>query len=77
VEGPIALCVDRAGRIWVGASNHLVQLFSPTGEYLVGMGGGGHTPGKFDTPHGLAIDSHGFLYAVDTMNGRIQKFAVT
>ena len=74
--GPIALCVDRQGRIWVGASNHRVQLFSADGDYLAGFGGAGSDPGKFETPHGLAIDSAGFFYVVDTMNCRIQKFAV-
>jgi tripartite motif-containing protein 71 len=77
VEGPIALCVDRAGRIWVGASNHRVQLFSPEGKYLYGIGGEGHGPGEFDTPHGMVVDSKGFLFVVDTMNGRIQKFEVS
>ncbi len=76
VEGPIALCVDARGRTWVGASNHRVQLFSPEGKYLCGFGGEGIAPGRFDTPHGMVVDSHGHLYVVDTMNCRVQKFAV-
>lgn len=74
--GPIALCVDRQDRVWVGATNHRVQLFTNSGEYLCGVGGEGTEVGQFNRPHGLALDSLGFLYVSDTMNGRIQKFAV-
>jgi sugar lactone lactonase YvrE len=40
------------------------------------MGGPGADAGQFDVPHGLALDSRGFLYVCDTMNDRIQKFDV-
>ena len=36
----------------------------------------GDQPGRFHTPHGLALDSQGQLYVADTQNHRIQKFAV-
>src|SRR5262245_27211680 len=78
LPGPIAVCVDPEGRIWVSATNNRVQLFSPRGEFL---GGAlefqpGTAPGRFSTPHGLALDSKGRLYVADTRNNRIQKFAV-
>ena len=72
--GPIALCLDAQDRVWVGATNSRVQLFSNEGKYLCGLGGEGSNPGEFERPHGLALDSHGCLYVVDTMNDRIQKF---
>jgi hypothetical protein len=37
---------------------------------------GRREPGRFHTPHGLALDSKGCLYVVDAQNHRIQKFAV-
>lgn len=74
--GPIALCVDRQDRVWVSATNDRVQLFTNVGKYLCGIGGDGSEPGRFHTPHGVALDSHGCLYVADVTNSRIQKFAV-
>lgn len=78
VGGPIGLCVDRQDRVWVSATNHRVQQFTNDGKFLCCIGAEeGHGPGQFDIPHGLALDSRGHLYVVDTMNSRIQKFQVT
>jgi sugar lactone lactonase YvrE len=75
--GPISLCVDRKSRVWVSATNNRVQQFSNDGKYLRGIGGEiGTEPGRFHIPHGLALDSKGCLYVVDTVNARVQKFAV-
>jgi sugar lactone lactonase YvrE len=78
LPGPIGIAVDRWGRIWVSATNNRVQAFSPEGRYLLGLGslGPGDGPGRFHTPHGLAFDSRGHLYVVDSQNQRVQKFAV-
>lgn len=75
--GPIGICVDQANRVWVGATNSRVQQFTNDGKYLRGVGGLGTKPGQFHVPHALAIDSRGFLYVSDTMNGRVQKFEAT
>ena len=74
--GPISLCVDPRDQVWVSATNNRVQQFTNDGKYLQGIGGEGKAPGKFDLPHGIALDSQGSLYVTDTMNARIQKFAV-
>jgi sugar lactone lactonase YvrE len=74
--GPIGICVDRLNRVWVGATNSRVQQFTNDGKYLRGIGGLGTKPGQFHVPHALALDSRGFLYVADTMNGRVQKFDV-
>lgn len=75
-EGPIGITIDRLGRVWVSSTNNRVQCFSPGGEFLTGIGDEGGEPGQFIIPHGLAIDSQGFLYVVDSSNQRIQKFAI-
>lgn len=75
LPGPTGICVDGQGRVWVAATNHRVQLFTTEGRYLRGLGEKGTGPGQFHTPHGLAMDSKGNLYVVDTQNHRIQKFA--
>ena len=76
LPGPIAVCVDKQGRIWVSATNNRVQQFSAEGKFLSGFGQEGKELSEFKTPHGLAIDSKGDLYVVDAQNQRIQKFAV-
>jgi sugar lactone lactonase YvrE len=74
--GPISLCVDRQDRVWVSATNNRVQQFTNDGKYLRGVGGKGTDPGHFHLPHGIVLDSRDCLYVADTMNTRIQKFAV-
>jgi sugar lactone lactonase YvrE len=74
--GPIALCLDAQDRVWVSATNNRVQQFTNAGKYLRLVGGEGTEIGRFRRPHGVALDSRGRLYVVDTMNYRIQKFAV-
>jgi sugar lactone lactonase YvrE len=75
--GPIALCFDKHGRLWVSAVSGRIQQFTPQGKYLGGFGDHqGTKPGQFYAPHGLAFDSKGRLYVVDAYNHRIQKFDV-
>jgi tripartite motif-containing protein 71 len=76
LPGPIGICIDTADRVWVGATSNRVQQFTGAGEYLRGFGTTGTGPGEFRTPHGLALDRAGDLYVVDTLNCRIQVFAV-
>jgi tripartite motif-containing protein 71 len=77
LQGPIAVCIDKAGRLWVSAVCGRIQHFSATGKYLGGFGAEqGSKPGQFLAPHGLALDSRSHLYVVDAYNHRIQKFAV-
>jgi sugar lactone lactonase YvrE len=74
--GPIAVLVDNEGRVAVSSLNDRVQFFTWDGTYLFGLGGKGTKPGEFSRPHGLALDSRGNLYVVDSGNHRIQKFAL-
>jgi DNA-binding beta-propeller fold protein YncE len=70
----MAITIDSQKRVWVATNNRL-QLFTAEGKYLTGFGVKGDGKGQFHRPHGLAIDSKGYLYVVDTRNHRIQKFA--
>jgi DNA-binding beta-propeller fold protein YncE len=74
--GPIGICYDSQGRVWVSATNNRVQLFTADGKFLIGFGEEGPGPGQFLIPHGLAIDSRGHLFVVDAGNHRIQEFTV-
>ncbi len=76
MRGPTGICFDAQGRLWINAIGGRIQQFTATGEYMTGFGEEGTDPGKFYAPHGLAIDSRGYLYIVDAFNYRIQKFAI-
>ena len=74
--GPIAIMVYRHDRVWVSSLNDRVQVFTPEGKYLFGLGGSGAGPGQFARPHGMVVDSKGNLFVADAGNQRIQKFEV-
>jgi tripartite motif-containing protein 71 len=76
MRGPTGICFDAQGRLWTNSIGGRIQKFSETGEYLSGFGEEGTKPGQFYAPHGLAIDSRGSLYIVDSFNHRIQKFEI-
>lgn len=73
--GPIGVAVDEANRVWVSSTNNRVQVFSSEGKFLGGFGEEGDGPGQFMIPHGMAFDSKGRLYVVDSSNHRVQQFA--
>jgi hypothetical protein len=76
LQGPIAIAINSRDHVWVTATNHYVQQFTADGRYVRRVGGLGAEPGQFRTPHGLAFDSHGHLYVLDSRNSRIQKLAI-
>ncbi|HJT77499.1 MAG TPA: NHL repeat-containing protein [Gemmataceae bacterium] len=77
LRGPVGICVDAGGRLWVSAVSGRVQQFTADGKYLRGVGQGqGSGPGQFVAPHGVVTDGHGNLYVVDGHNCRVQKFDV-
>lgn len=75
MRGPMGICFDGQGRLWVASLSGRIQQFTAEGEYLAGFGQEGTGPGQFYAPHGLAIDSRDSLYVVDAFNHRVQKFA--
>ena len=77
MHGPIGICCDRDDRLWITTAGGRVQQFTSAGRYLRGFGEKqGSEPGQFLAPHGVALDSRGDLYVVDSFNHRVQKFDV-
>ena len=76
MQGPTGITVDPNGQLWANSIGGRIQQFSEQGDYLDGFGEEGTGPGQFYAPHGIAIDSKGNLYVVDSFNHRIQKFNV-
>ena len=50
--------------------------FNPDGERIGEWGVHGSEPGRLDGPSGIAFDSDGDIYIVDTGNDRVQKFTI-
>ena len=55
-------------------TNNRVVKFSSDGKFIKSWGKTGYGPGEFRTPHALAIDVRGRLFAGDRSNNRIQIF---
>ena len=51
-------------------------LYTTHYEWQTRADGSGNEPGQLARPHGMAMDSQGYLYVCDAGNQRIQKFAV-
>jgi sugar lactone lactonase YvrE len=54
--------------------NHRVQKFSREGEFLGLWGENGRRDGQLDQPWGIARDSRGRMFVLDTYNHRVQRF---
>ncbi|MDT7807133.1 MAG: tripartite motif-containing protein 71 [Acidobacteriota bacterium] len=50
------------GEHWYDNEDLAVFKFSPEGRYIMRFGGGGHEPGQFGPPSGLAADNQGRVY---------------
>jgi len=57
-----------------GYKNTRVARFDATGRYEFEWGGKGAEPGKFNLPHGVALDRQGRVYVCDRSNARLQVF---
>jgi DNA-binding beta-propeller fold protein YncE len=57
-----------------GYGNSRVVKFSKEGKYLLDWGKPGSSPGEFNLPHSVGVDSKGLVYVSDRENNRIQIF---
>lgn len=73
---PTDIAVAPGGAFYVsdGYGNNRVAKFAPDGKFLFDWGSMGGAPGRFDLPHGIALDRQGRVYVADRANGRIQVF---
>jgi sugar lactone lactonase YvrE len=71
------IAIDEANG-WVYTSDaaaNLVRKFTLDGTFVMGIGGAGSTPGKFQAPRQLDVDPEtGELYVADFGNWRFQRF---
>ncbi len=70
----MALAYHPSGNLYVAdPSNHRVQCFSPSGEYLFAWGKHGEELGQFAYPYDIAVDEKGSIYVCEFGNHRVQK----
>jgi sugar lactone lactonase YvrE len=80
---PWGLAVDSRDNLFIAdANNHRVRKVAPDGTIVTvaGVGtagfsgdGGAATAAQLDRPIGVAVDSQGSLFIVDSLNGRIRN----
>jgi DNA-binding beta-propeller fold protein YncE len=72
---PMSVAVDSRGDIDVtdGQASQ-IEVLRSDGKLLARWGRQGSDPGQFQGPTGIALDSAGNFYVVDSGNARIQKF---
>ncbi|MCB0064701.1 MAG: SMP-30/gluconolactonase/LRE family protein, partial [Caldilineaceae bacterium] len=75
--GPRGLAIDLEGNVLVAdTGNKRIIKYSPNGELIQQVGGGGVVGGHFEEPVGVAVSpSDGTIYVADTWNHRIQKLS--
>lgn len=70
----VAVLPDGSFYVSDGYRNTRVVKFDAQGHYQFEWGGKGEEPGKFNLPHGIALDSRGRVYVCDRSNARLQVF---
>jgi uncharacterized protein (TIGR03663 family) len=77
--GPRGLAVDLNGNLLVAdTGNKRILHFTPAGELMQQIGGGGVIAGRFEEPTDVTVDpTDGAVLVADAWNGRIQRFSPT
>ena len=76
--GGRSVTVDGRGRVWVSdLAQFRVHVFARNGAYRFQVPREPQPPplGGFNTPSDVAVDEQGFIWVIDTMNQRFQKFS--
>jgi sugar lactone lactonase YvrE len=73
-KGIAGIATNSSGDVYVTGSDR-VQEFSPTGAFLRQWGSPGSGNGQFLYPNGIAVDTSGNVWVVDTFNNRVQEFS--
>ena len=70
----VAVLSDGSFYVSDGYANTRVVKFSPQGQFQFQWGEAGSSEGRFDLPHGIAVDGESRVYVADCSNARVQVF---
>lgn len=70
----VAVLSDGSFYVSDGYANTRVVKFSPQGRFQFQWGEAGSSEGRFDLPHGIAVDGESRVYVADRSNSRVQVF---
>ncbi|MCX7669744.1 MAG: NHL repeat-containing protein, partial [Anaerolineae bacterium] len=75
--GPRGLAIDLEGNLLVAdTGNKRILKFTPNGELIKQVGGGGVIAGRFEEPTAVAVDpTDGSVLVADAWNSRIQRLS--
>lgn len=75
--GPRGMAFDLDGNLLVAdTGNKRILRFTPDGQFLNQIGGGGFILGRFEEPTDIAVDPRtGVIFVADSWNRRIQKLS--
>ena len=76
MRSPVAIALT-ADRVYVADfDNDGIQVFTRSGQPLLGWGAAGSDPGQFRGPAGIAIGADGSVFVTDHYNHRVQRFTL-
>ena len=70
----VAVLSDGSFYVSDGYANTRIVKFSPQGKFQFQWGEAGSSEGRFDLPHGIAVDGESRVYVADRSNARVQVF---
>ena len=70
----VAALSDGSFYVSDGYANTRIVKFSPQGKFQFQWGEAGSSEGRFDLPHGIAVDGESRVYVADRSNARVQVF---
>ena len=71
---PKGVAVDSEGRVYVVESYYdSLLVYSPSGEFLLPISGGGTAIGRFYLPAGVWVDTRDQVFVADMFNGRVLR----
>lgn len=75
--GPRGIAIDAVGNLLVAdTGNKRIIQFTPNGDLVSQVGGGGVIGGRFEEPVGVSVDpTTGSVYVADAWNQRVQKLS--
>jgi sugar lactone lactonase YvrE len=73
-NGANGIVLNSTGHIFATAGSQ-VKIFTNGGDLIQTIGSDGSEPGQFNFPHGIALNSSGYIYVADWGNHRIQVFS--